>query len=278
MEGKDMDKIDGADDQRLNGAVHVDDDRVQAAVAEAARAACNVLDEAFPGRDAGGITSNFQGLLEQLLTEMVNGRDPSSRHQTALPKLALADDDFGRDDPAWAAYFVVRTTDGWVLNWSGTQFVAPARNQENVDAWVSRAAAVQEAIKCIAKGMCGPEEIKVVGVSHAAFKAQGALASTPTNRLTEQFTPAAVMVCGLMDFRLISDLEEDERGQPRGVYAVGTNGDPDAGLPRVVATPWFPTVQDLDLFCKQNMDRYQAIAESDAYPENWFWESEPEPV
>lgn len=271
-----MDKINGSGEQRRNGAVHVDDEQVQAAVAEAARAACGVLDEMFPGRDAGGITSNFQGLLEQLLTEMLNGRDPSSRRQTVLPKLALADNDFGREDQGWAAYFVVRTTDGWVLNWSGTQFVAPVRNQENVDAWVSRAAAVQEAIKCIAKGLGSSENIKVVGVSDAAFKAHGALAATPTNRLTEQFTPAAVKLCGLMDLRLISDLDEDEMGQARAVYAVGTNGDPDAGLPRVVATPWFATAQDLEVFCTQNLHRYEAIADADQYPDSWFWEGEPE--
>jgi hypothetical protein len=143
-----------------------------------------VLDEAFPGSAAGGITSNFQGLLEQVLGDMLNGRAPSARRQTVLPKLVLTDDDFGREDPRCSAYYVVRLADGWVLNWAGTQFVEPPRVQDNVDAWVSHEAAVSEVVKCIAAGLCAFHEVKVVGVTEAAFKTHGVLASTPTNRLS----------------------------------------------------------------------------------------------
>ncbi len=143
-----------------------------------------MLDEAFPGSAAGGITSNFQGLLEQVLGDMLNGRAPSARRQTVLPKLVLTDDDFGREDPRCSAYYVVRLADGWVLNWAGTQFVEPPRVQDNVDAWVSHEAAVSEVVKCIAAGLCAFHEVKVVGVTEAAFKTHGVLASTPTNRLS----------------------------------------------------------------------------------------------
>jgi hypothetical protein len=87
-------------------------------------------------------------------------------------------------------------------------------------------------------------------------------------------TPAAEAVCGLMDMRLISDLGKDEAAQTNAVYGIGANGDPAAGLQRVVATPWFDAVQDLDLFRATNLKRYEGLTDADEYPDRWFWETE----
>ena len=48
-------------------------DTVDAAVEEAAKAACDVLDQVFPGFDAGGITSNFQGSLADAIRQLLCG-------------------------------------------------------------------------------------------------------------------------------------------------------------------------------------------------------------
>ncbi|MFU4538235.1 hypothetical protein ACM73L_32985 [Pseudomonas aeruginosa] len=47
------------------------DPAVQKAIDEATAKACEVLDAQFPGWDAGGITSNFQGLLAEVITRML---------------------------------------------------------------------------------------------------------------------------------------------------------------------------------------------------------------
>lgn len=55
---------------------------------EATAKACEVLDAQFPGWDAGGITSNFQGLLAEVITRMLKGHsvlDGVRGHATMLP-------------------------------------------------------------------------------------------------------------------------------------------------------------------------------------------------
>lgn len=258
----------------LNGMVHVSDERVKKAVEEVTKAACAVLDELFPGGDAGGVSSDFQGRLEEVLTMMLNGRDPKQPSVKArgLRPLALSDQDFGRPDSGGFAYYVVRVEDGWVMDWEGKGFVKPRREQEDVDAYERFDAAVQGAIACMrSKGM-PVGSVKVVGVSEAAYRAHGALGSRQEQKLDGEFTPAAVEVCSCLDFRLISDLDEDESGQTRAVYALGTQSDPDAGLARVVGTPWFVSVLDLDLFCAQHLAGYQSMVDEPEYPSEWFWE------
>jgi hypothetical protein len=67
-------------------------------VENAARAACESLDAAFPGHDKGGITSNFHGLLVEVLTHMLKGRsvlDGQRGHYTKLPELVVDNSFFG---------------------------------------------------------------------------------------------------------------------------------------------------------------------------------------
>ena len=70
------------------------DDAVVKAIEDVAKAACEVLDQQFPGHDAGGITSDFQGALVEVLTHMLRGRsvlDTQRGHTTALPVLVVED-------------------------------------------------------------------------------------------------------------------------------------------------------------------------------------------
>jgi hypothetical protein len=74
------------------------DPAVQQAIADATAEACRVLDDRFPGWDAGGITSNFQGLLAETITHMLKGRsvlDGVRGHATFLPRLIVDDSFFG---------------------------------------------------------------------------------------------------------------------------------------------------------------------------------------
>lgn len=71
---------------------------VEQAIADATEAACKVLDAQFPGWDAGGITSNFQGHLALVITQMLKGQsvlDGMLGHATLLPRLIVDDTFFG---------------------------------------------------------------------------------------------------------------------------------------------------------------------------------------
>lgn len=68
------------------------------AVDDATKAACDVLDRVFPGFDAGGITSNFQSLLSEVITHMLKGRsmlDGGRGHFVSLPALIVDESLFG---------------------------------------------------------------------------------------------------------------------------------------------------------------------------------------
>lgn len=71
------------------------DQAVCDAVEEVAKLACDRLGELFPGCDAGGITSNFQGTLVELLGTMLKGRSPIAGRLIQLPALVIDDAFFG---------------------------------------------------------------------------------------------------------------------------------------------------------------------------------------
>lgn len=97
---------------------HIDDSEVHEAVERATSAACAVLDELFPGGDSRGICTNFAGLLERSLLQMLSGQVPQpGRTSTWLPELVLTDASFG-DPRGRGEYFVVTRADG-------TSFVPP---------------------------------------------------------------------------------------------------------------------------------------------------------
>lgn len=92
-------------------------------VREAASAACAVLDETFPGGDSKthpGITSNFAGLLEAAIMEMLKGRsilDAARGHSTVLPTHVIDESFFGRptDGDAFLVVMYGRDPDGIVV-------------------------------------------------------------------------------------------------------------------------------------------------------------------
>lgn len=87
------------------------DPKVSSAIQSAAKAACSELDAVFPGYDAGGITSNFQGLLVEVLEDMLKGHSPivSRRmHTTSLARLVADEDFFGKR-------FVLNTEAGFAV-------------------------------------------------------------------------------------------------------------------------------------------------------------------
>lgn len=71
---------------------------VQKAISDATEQACRALDTQFPGWDAGGITSNFQGVLAETITHMLKGRslvDGFRGHAVLLPRLIVDNSFFG---------------------------------------------------------------------------------------------------------------------------------------------------------------------------------------
>jgi hypothetical protein len=75
----------------------INNESVSEAIEEAAKAACERLDIAFPGLEKSGITSNFQGALVECLRKMVAGIDPTGSN-TQLPTLVFLRTHFG--DPS----------------------------------------------------------------------------------------------------------------------------------------------------------------------------------
>lgn len=144
--------------------MHISDPEVCEAVEEAARAACHILDETFPGKDSKdspGITSNFQGLLEEVLRQMIAGVDPLAAmkgYQTGLPALAYTDARFGNQRQIGDGYVVLKPSPeqpSWrhpddmipdlALNDLGTRFV-PLGTPDAIDPFTSYEAAVQGAM------------------------------------------------------------------------------------------------------------------------------------
>lgn len=77
---------------------HEADSSVAEAIEEATRAACEVLDRQFPGFENGGITSNFQGMLRDVIGHMLKGKsvlDAERGHSSTLPKLVVDNAFFG---------------------------------------------------------------------------------------------------------------------------------------------------------------------------------------
>ena len=87
-----------------------DDPQVTAAIEEAARAACKHLDSVFPGNDAGGITSNFQGHLVEYMKKMLRGGvvDVTGSHFVPMPTLIVNNSFFGKPVAGAKMYLVIQ--------------------------------------------------------------------------------------------------------------------------------------------------------------------------
>ena len=105
---------------------HLGDTDVQDAVATAARLACRSLDELFPGWDnpaRPGITSNFQGQLEEVIGRMLTGE--SQVRQGSLPSLVMTDHAFGNPLASGEMFVVIREIgEGFLDSPQGESFTA----------------------------------------------------------------------------------------------------------------------------------------------------------
>jgi hypothetical protein len=152
----------------------VNSDEVRTAVVEAARAACERLDETFPGVERNGITSNFHGLLEEALMHMLKGRsllDAQRGHYTKLPVLVIDDGFFGNPHLRGDAFLITREgrpvwdddgsaphlRDGEVLALEPDGAVFKPISKVG-DAWTSFEAAAAAAMK-----YCGEEGLNLEG-------------------------------------------------------------------------------------------------------------------
>lgn len=163
------------------------DTDVQDAIEEATADACQVLDSLFPGYDAGGITSNFQGHLKALITDMVKGRAPVVRgHSTTLPTLVADDTFFGNPNQDGDAFLIVKLDDPvWEKDEAKDRYL-PKRYMIALDpvsatfkplsacgdAWTSFEAAAADAVKHIRKlgltmEQAREQEFSIRAVKHA---------------------------------------------------------------------------------------------------------------
>jgi transcriptional regulator with XRE-family HTH domain len=132
-------------------SLHLDNTDVQDAIDEAARAACNRLDELFPGvpKESDGISSNFQGLLVAHLSAMLCGRQAADiGHLVHLRGLVYHDDLLGRE------YVLKEGADGYLVRLTDTDKVLEdgrfrrARAVNDLySSWDSAAAAVRKYVE-----------------------------------------------------------------------------------------------------------------------------------
>ena len=175
----------------------IEDPEVQQAIEAAARAACEGLDETFPGHDAGGITSDFHGLLVDAIAKMLTGQSlPGLRsHSTVLPKLVLDESAFGNPLARGEMFVVTRqgepywhkeadpahpdgarlkqVTDTLALSDGGKRFV-PLTDGERINPFTSYEAAVQAAVQYLKSAgetlATAPLQVHPVAFAEPGFK------------------------------------------------------------------------------------------------------------
>jgi hypothetical protein len=62
----------------------------------------------------------------------------------------------------------------------------------------------------------------------------------------------------------------------QAIYALGNAKDDGNPIDSHLASPWFTSLTELDVFCVQHLDDYTVVAHqvdhSGVLPERWFWE------
>jgi hypothetical protein len=156
-------------------------ERVDQVIEEAAKAACGVLDEEFPGRDNCGITSNFQGLLVEVLAQMLKGRSVMNRergHYTVLPTLVLDESFFGSPRTSGNLFLVTKEGDERYDNrvspprWLGREVLALNPDGGGFcplpmigDAWTSFEAAASHGFRYLVEHVETIEEAVALGLA-----------------------------------------------------------------------------------------------------------------
>jgi hypothetical protein len=114
-----------------------------------------VLDKMFPGGESGGITSNFQGLLSEVILQMAKGRsvlDGLKGYATHLSPLVVDDSMFGQPMVRGDQFLVLTGGDHVLALQPGNREFRPLA--EITDAWTSFDVAAQAAFEhCARQGM-----------------------------------------------------------------------------------------------------------------------------
>jgi hypothetical protein len=86
--------------------------------------------------------------------------------------------------------------------------------------------------------------------------------------------PNAFELRDLLDCELLFETGENDQE----LLFLGDAGDESIGRPAYRATPFFRTLDELEAFCAQHLERYQVIdIPKEGVPTRWFWEqSEPQ--
>lgn len=161
-------------------SLHLDHPKVQEAIEDAAKAACERLDELFPGNrpEVDGISSNFQGLLVAHLSAMLCGRqDASASHPVMLKGLVYSNALLGRE------YVLADDADGYLVRLLGTdkvlddnRFRRARAAQDLYTSWDSAADAVRKHIETVGH-LPGP--LRIVSGWLARDEAAGVRFSAP---------------------------------------------------------------------------------------------------
>jgi len=132
-------------------SLHLDNPVVQEAIEDAARDACQRLDELFPGNkpELDGLSSNFQGLLVQHLSAMLCGRQAANiGHLVTLKSLVYSDSLLGRQ------YSLAEGADGYLVRLNDTDKVLDENRfrraracQDMYTTWDAAAAAVRKYVE-----------------------------------------------------------------------------------------------------------------------------------
>ncbi|MYM92526.1 hypothetical protein [Duganella vulcania] len=94
--------------------------------------------------------------------------------------------------------------------------------------------------------------------------------------------PSIIEVMSLLDCSVIEDVGAGGPGAPsRSLFNLGDPANPAAGQHGLTASPAFHSLAELEQFCSQHMDQFEAVAaeldRNNTYPDAWFWDA-PEPA
>lgn len=96
--------------------------------------------------------------------------------------------------------------------------------------------------------------------------------------ITAEQYPQMFAVAASLDMHVLTapDFSDDEES-PNLIgmlYYVGDRGDRSAGIFHTEITPMFKSPEELEKFCADNREEFDALAEMEAFPQKLFWEIE----
>lgn len=97
----------------------------------------------------------------------------------------------------------------------------------------------------------------------------------------EKDYPNIKKVCELLDITMKADLSyisdeesEDPFEEVEEVFSLGVNQDLSAGIWGCRITPWYNSLDTLEMYCKENMDKAEKASEAQILPDGYLHEWE----